>query len=277
MLPSASDCFKLYVSNAYSYPVLTREEEFSYAKKMSSENCLDSAKKLISSHLRYVIAIAKGYSGYGLPADDLIQEGTVGLMKATKSFDHLKGNRLSTFSAYWIKAEMLEFILKNFKTAKIATTKEQRKVFFNLRSLKKSNNWLTKKETLKIAETLNVKPQTVSEMESRLASRVDISINANEDDGEEFSGIDHILEDGMSNVSDNIINTQNSTFNNAVLAKSMEMLTFRENDIINSRWLSNQKTTLKELACKYDISIERARQVEKGALKKLNTAMTDNV
>jgi RNA polymerase sigma-32 factor len=133
MLASTSDCFKLYVRHAYSYPVLTKEEEFSYANKMSTEDCLDSAKKLISSHLRYVIAIAKGYSGYGLPADDLIQEGTIGLMKATKSFDHLKGNRLSTFSSFWIKAEMLSFILKNFKTAKIATTKEQRKLFFNLR------------------------------------------------------------------------------------------------------------------------------------------------
>jgi len=266
-----------YINSVHSIGILTSEEEKKLAEDLYYRNDLDAARKLVLAHLRFVIYIAKTYSGYGLPEADLIQEGNVGLMKAIRKFNPEMGVRLVSFAVHWVKAEIHEYVLKNWKIVKIATTKAQRKLFFNLRSKKKSLEWLTNEEAEKIAEDLNVEVKDVLHMENRLSSN-DSSFDApvNTGDGEnEIMAPSQYLEDKRFNPEDLVEAEQTMAFNNAELLDALKGLDDRSKDIIRRRYLSDSKVTLHELAEEYKISAERIRQIENGALKKLRSSMTD--
>ena len=266
-----------YLNAINLIPMLSQEEERDLAKRYHNNSDLQAARRLVMSHLRFVAKIAQGYSGYGLNFMDLVQEGSVGLMKAVKRFDPSVGVRLVSFAVHWIKAEIHEYILKNWRLVKIATTKAQRKLFFNLRSKKKSLEWLTKEEAEKIAEDLNVQVKDVLHMENRLSSN-DSSFDApvNTGDGEsEIMAPSQYLEDKRFNPEDLVEAEQTMAFNNAELLDALKGLDDRSKDIIRRRYLSDTKVTLHELAKEYKISAERIRQIENGALKKLRSSMSD--
>ncbi|HEY8568492.1 MULTISPECIES: RNA polymerase sigma factor RpoH [Microbulbifer] len=263
-----------YIQTVSGFDVLTAEEEKKLAEDLYYNNDLEAARQLVMSHLRFVVHIAKSYSGYGLNQGDLIQEGNVGLMKAVKRFNPEKGVRLVSFAVHWIKAEIHEFILRNWRIVKIATTKAQRKLFFNLRGHKKSLAWLTNEEAKRVAEELNVDVAHVHDMEGRLAAH-DAAFDAGVDDDDEsaWQAPAHYLEDrrydpAMMLEQDN---WEETSVNN--LAMAMEQLDDRSRDIIEARWLTDNKATLHELADKYGVSAERIRQLEKNAMKKVRVAM----
>ena len=269
---------KSYINSVHGIGILSAVEERKLAEDLYFRDDLEAARKLVLAHLRFVVYIAKTYSGYGLSEADLIQEGNIGLMKAVKRFNPEVGVRLVSFAVHWIKAEIHEYILRNWKIVKIATTKAQRKLFFNLRSKKKGLAWLTEEEIKAIAEDLNVKPSDVREMEKRL-SGLDISFNlpVNSDEEETTYAPENYLEDINSGDPAEIIERESlSELNSSELRKALHQLDDRSRDIIHDRWLSEGKQTLHELAEKYNISAERVRQIEQNAMKKIKRSISLN-
>ena len=265
-----------YVSVVNSIPILSLEEEQALAARFYYEKDLDAARGLVLAHLRFVVHLARSYSGYGLPLGDLIQEGNVGLMKAVKRFNPEKGVRLVSFAVHWIKAEMHEFILRNWRIVKTATTKAQRKLFFNLRSAKSRLGWLTKAETESVARDLGVSTEEVSRMESRL-STTDVAYDGftDDDSGEiGFHPADYLF-DPNNNPEAEVVEADFDAAWSDDLAEAMGNLDARSRDILNRRWLAESKATLHELAAEYGVSAERIRQLEANAMKKLRAALSD--
>ncbi len=272
-LPVSS--LEAYIQYVQQIPMLTPEEEYELAVRLQQNNELAAAKRLILAHLRYVVRVAKGYLGYGLPLADLVQEGNIGLMKAVKRFNPALGVRLVTFAMHWIKAEIHEYILRNWRIVKIATTKAQRKLFFNLRNLKKHLSWMTTQEVNEVAKDLGVKPETVREMEMRLAS-TDASFESHSEyDDEETSYFAPagFLEDHRYNPDKQLEQSDWSEQSSDTIYQALNQLDERSQHIIQARWLDENKVTLQELADKYHISAERVRQLEKKAMDKLRTAV----
>ena len=272
-----SGSIESYIQSAYSIPVLSAEREHELATRLHEDNDLKAAQELIMSHLRFVIHIAKGYSGYGLPQADLVQEGNVGLMKAVKRFDPTVGVRLVSFAVHWIKAEIHEYVLRNWRIVKVATTKAQRKLFFNLRKNKKRLGWFSHEEVNNVAKTLGVSPKDVLEMESRLSNQDQaFELNNDDDDSGSLSNFSpaQYLEDNQSDLATNVEESNWESHANKRLSTALISLDDRSQDIVKTRWLTDEKSTLQELADKYEISAERVRQLEKNALSKLKNAMT---
>ena len=270
-----TDSFDLYQREIRSFPSLTAEEEHELGTKLKLNNDLEAAKKLILSHLKLVIKIARSYSGYGLPVSDLVQEGNVGLMKAVKKFDVDKGVRLVSYAIFWIKAEIQEYVVKNWRLVKNATTKAQRKLFFNLRSMKKTLKPLSVDEIRSIANDLNVKESDVKEMEYRMNGQ-ELTIDYSDDDSDEdsFRPISY-LEDKTLNPHDALHESQAESNNLELLKNAMATLDERSESIIKARWLGEDKAkTLNHLANKFNVSAERIRQIEKIAMGKLKVAMS---
>lgn len=263
-----------YIQSVNSIPILSVEEERGLSARLHDENDLIAARHLIMSHLRFVVHIAKSYSGYGLAQADLIQEGNVGLMKAVKRFDPSYGVRLVSFAVHWIKAEIHEFILRNWRIVKIATTKAQRKMFFNLRSSKKRLAWFTAAEVESVAEALGVETRVVREMEGRLSAQ-DSSFDAtvDEDDDTAFLAPANYLEDHAADPAKAVELADTSSDMHHRLTEALRTLDERSLDIISQRWLSDKKSTLHELAAEYGVSAERIRQLEKNAMKKVKGLM----
>ena len=265
-----------YLSSVHAIPILTKEQEQELALKLYEEDDLDAARHLVIHHLRFVVHIARSYQGYGLPLGDIIQEGNVGLMKAVDKYDPHRGVKLVSFAVHWIKAEIHEYILKNWRLVKIATTKAQRKLFFNLRGKKKSLEWLTKEEAESIASDLNVDVKDVLHMENRLSSN-DSSFDAPVQTGndEEVMSPSQYLEDKRYDPEVIVANEQAEQVNRSELVEALKMLDDRSKDILQRRYLSDQKATLHDLADEYEVSAERIRQIENTALKKLKSLMVD--
>ncbi|MGB3620796.1 RNA polymerase sigma factor RpoH [Ketobacter sp. MCCC 1A13808] len=259
-----------YVQSVQTVPVLSAEEEKALAEKLFYDGDVDSARQLVLSHLRFVVHIAKSYTGYGLPQADLIQEGNVGLMKAVKRFDPNVGVRLVSFAVHWIKAEIHEYVLRNWRIVKIATTKAQRKLFFNLRSQKKRLGWLTNDEIQAIAQDLGVGDKDVREMEGRLGA-YDASFDAPVDADDESANQAPVyyLEDSSMDPAEMLEQDDWENNHNARLYAAMTELDDRSRDILQQRWFDDEKSTLHELAAKYNVSAERIRQLEKNAMNKL--------
>jgi len=272
-LPSLAGSLDAYISHVNRLPILDSTEEQRLAVKLRDEQDLASAQQLVLSNLRFVVHIARGYLGYGLPLGDLIQEGNVGLMKAVKRFDPSVGVRLISFAVHWIKAEIHEFILKNWRIVKIATTKAQRKLFFNLRSAKRRLGWMNQGEVEAIAADLKVKPEEVLQMESRLGGQ-DVSFSLSSADGEEA----YVPEDWLADARDDFVAMEEAEYQDeqeSRLRSALITLDERARDILNRRWLQpdGEKTGLQELANQYGISAERVRQIESAAMKKLRKAI----
>ena len=262
-----------YIQTVNAFPVLTPEAERVLAERFYENNDLDAARELVLSHLRFVVHLARGYAGYGLPQADLIQEGNVGLMKAVKRFDPNVGVRLVSFAVHWIKAEMHEFILRNWRIVKVATTKAQRKLFFNLRGNKRKLGWLNRAETRAIAKDLGVSPAEVTRMEGRLAAH-DVAFDGSPDDGDDAPAAPaHYLEDASANPMELVAAEDANRLAAAQLADAIETLDGRSRDILEARWLRDEKATLMELAARYGVSAERIRQIERNAMKKLKKQM----
>ncbi|OEY65837.1 RNA polymerase sigma factor RpoH [Marinobacter sp. X15-166B] len=264
-----------YIQAASRIPVLTVEEERELTHRLYYEDDVDAARQLVLSHLRFVIHIARSYSGYGLAHADLIQEGNVGLMKAVKRFNPEYGVRLVSFAVHWIKAEIHEFILRNWRIVKVATTKAQRKLFFNLRSQKKRLGWLNHEELQAVATDLGVEPRVVREMEGRLASHDMAFDGPMDDDDNVYQAPAYYLEDHRSDPAVQVEKTDWSEDSNGRLMEAMNSLDERSQDILRERWLMDSKATLHELASKYGISAERIRQLEKNAMNKIRQQMTE--
>lgn len=275
-LPAMGGSLESYIQSANSFPVLSQEEETGLARRLWSHGDLEAAQQLILSHLRFVIAIARGYKGYGLPQADLIQEGNIGLMKAVKRFDPERGVRLVSFAVHWIKAEIHEFIMRNWRLVKIATTKQQRKLFFNLRSMKQGLDTLSPHEVDAIATQLGVKPEEVVEMEKRF-NGADVSLDPSSDDEDDrFTPISY-LTDG-NEPSRILENNQLIQLREKGLQQSLESLDERSRHIIEARWLREKDTaTLHDLADELGVSAERIRQIEAKALQKIRGAMAASV
>lgn len=262
-----------YVQSVSQIPILTAEEEKILADRLYYEEDLDAARGLVMSHLRFVVHIARSYSGYGLPQADLIQEGNVGLMKAVKRFNPEMGVRLVSFAVHWIKAEMHEYILRNWRIVKVATTKAQRKMFFNLRSAKKKLAWFTADEVKSVANDLGVSEDVVRQMEGRLAAQ-DMAFDGYLDDDDELAlAPSQFLEASNADPAQIIEKKDWTDDTTDRLYLALNGLDDRSKDIIASRWLSDQKATLHELAGKYNVSAERIRQLEKNAMKKVKMAL----
>ena len=267
-----------YLSSIHAIPILTKEQEQELALKLYEEDDLDAARQLVIHHLRFVVHIARSYQGYGLPLGDIIQEGNVGLMKAVDKYDPHRGVKLVSFAVHWIKAEIHEYILKNWRLVKIATTKAQRKLFFNLRSKKKSLDWLTKEEAEKIANDLNVEVKDVLHMENRLSSN-DSSFDApapTGSDDDEIMSPSQYIEDKTYDPEVLVANEQADQVNKNDLVEALKILDDRSKDILQRRYLGDQKATLHDLADEYEVSAERIRQIESSALKKLKSVMVDH-
>jgi len=266
-----------YVRTVSAIPVLTAEEERSLAERFYYHDDLEAARHLVISHLRFVVHLARSYQGYGLPQADLIQEGNVGLMKAVKRFNPEVGVRLISFAVHWIKAEMHEFILRNWRIVKVATTKAQRKLFFNLRSNKRRLAWLNPDETRVMADELGVSAEEVSRMEGRMAAS-DLSFDGFDDDDDSesnsaaFAPAQYLEQEG-SNPEDMVAEEDWQTSAAGKLSTALSALDERSRDIIQCRWLADEKATLHDLADRYQVSAERIRQIEKNAMKKLQVAV----
>ena len=270
--------FDAYMDKVSRIPVLSREDEAALAVRFRNEGDLEAARQLVLSHLRFVVHIARGYSGYGLPLGDVVQEGNVGLMKAVKRFDPTVGVRLVSFAVHWIRAEIHEYVLRNWRLVKVATTKAQRKLFFNLRKMKKNLAWLSHEETLAVARDLKVSPEEVTEMEKRLAAR-DLSFDpvpdAGSEDGDETYSPAAYLPAPDADPAAQIENAEWEDSTGDRLARAMKTLDARSRDILVSRWTGDAKATLHDLAGKYGVSAERVRQIEANAIKKLRGLMVD--
>ncbi|MGB2259490.1 MAG: RNA polymerase sigma factor RpoH [Porticoccaceae bacterium] len=272
MTPGAN--LNAYIQGTATVPILTIEEERTLGEALYYEEDLDAARRLVMSHLRFVVHIARSYSGYGLPLADLIQEGNVGLMKAVRRFNPEKGVRVVSFAVHWIKAEIHEFILRNWRIVKIATTKSQRKLFFNLRSAKKQLQWLTADEAKAVADDLGVEVKDVMEMEMRLTARDSaFDAPADEDDDNASYAPVFFLEDKGADPAQLAENEDYEGDNNLRLAEAVKTLDERSQSILQRRWLDDKKATLHQLADEYGVSAERIRQLEKNAMKKVRVAM----
>lgn len=268
-----SGSIETYMQAVSGINMLTAEEEKSLAERLQQEGDLEAARKLIMSHLRFVVHIAKSYSGYGLPQADLVQEGNIGLMKAVKRFDPTVGVRLVSFAVHWIKAEIHEFVLRNWRIVKVATTKAQRKLFFNLRKNKKRLGWFSHAEVQKVAADLGVSTKEVLQMEARMSSHDQaFDLSADDDESGSFAPVQY-LEDKSEDVESEVINNDWSKNATNRLYSALKTLDERSQHIIQTRWLADEKTTLQDLADKYEVSAERVRQIEKNAMKKLQSAM----
>lgn len=271
MMPTGT--IEAYISSAYQIPVLTPEEEKSLAIRLREHGDMEAARRLVMSHLRFVIRIAKGYLGYGLPLPDLIQEGSVGLMKAVRRFEPDMGVRLVSFAVHWIRAEIHEYILRNWRIVKVATTKAQRKLFFNLRSSKKRLGWFTRQEVEDVAAELGVKPEVVLQMESRLANQ-DLSFDSLDDDDDESPAAPSTyLPDIRMEPSRMLERADSDRDQRERLYAALQGLDDRSKTILHERWLSEKKQTLHELAEQFGVSAERIRQIEKNAMKKLRVQL----
>lgn len=262
-----------YLERVSQIPVLTREEEHALATRFREDDDLEAARNLVLAHLRFVVHIARGYGGYGLPVGDLIQEGNVGLMKAVKRFDPALNVRLVSFAVHWIRAEIHEYVLRNWRLVKIATTKAQRKLFFNLRRLKKNLAWLSAEETKAVARDLGVTPAEVTEMEKRLSAR-DMSFDPTpESDEEEVYSPAAYLESPDSDPAEAVEADEWESDSSDRLQSALGRLDARSRDILERRWMAEDKATLHELADKYGVSAERIRQIESNAIGKLRGLM----
>ncbi len=278
---SAGASFEAYLNHVNSLPILSKEEEQDLFSRLKEQNDLQAARDIILSHLRFVAYVAKSYSGYGLPLEDLVQEGTVGLMKSVKQFDPSRGVRLASFAVYWIKSEIHEYVIRNWKMVKVATTKVQRKLFFNLRKLKQSVGWITKEDAKEISDYLDVSEKDVLEMDARL-SQTDSYIDETFGEYTDESNLRHralsqVLEDQSTNPETHLmaIDVQHQTKQR--LQHALDQLDERARDIIQSRWLvdSESKLSLKDLSERYGVSIERVRQVEAKAIQLLQKFMQE--
>ncbi|TWI01640.1 RNA polymerase sigma-32 factor [Luteimonas cucumeris] len=270
-IPSALGSLDAYIGAVHQIPVLSVEDEQALAQRFRDEDDLDAARELVMSHLRFVVHVARGYNGYGLPLGDLIQEGNIGLMKAVKRFDPDVGVRLVSFAVHWIRAEMHEFILKNWRIVKVATTKAQRKLFFNLRKSKKRLGWLNAEEVRAVAADLNVSEREVLEMESRLSGRdIGFDMSSDEDDDHAPPAPAAYLMANEEDPSQAYERNDSEDHQLELLREGLGQLDARSRDIIKRRWLdADSKITLQELADEYGVSAERIRQVEANALKKM--------
>ena len=276
-LPAATGSIDAYIQAANRVPMLSEEEELSLARRLRDEGDLEAARQLVTSHLRLVIAIARGYLGYGLPHADLIQEGNIGLMKAVKRYDPERGVRLVSFAIHWIKAEMHEYILKNWRLVKVATTKAQRKLFFNLRSMKQGLNTLGPDEVRHIAKTLGVKPEEVVEMETRMGGQ-DIALEPGVDDEDDsYAPIAYLAADSSVEPSMVLERQERDTLQTTGLLNALADLDDRSRDIVQRRWLvedGEEAATLHELADEYGVSAERIRQIEAKAMQKMRAHLS---
>ncbi|CAM4074228.1 MULTISPECIES: RNA polymerase sigma factor RpoH [Shewanella] len=273
MVPQSSSSLEAYIHSAHNIPMLEANEEYELAKRLQETGDIQAAKQLIMSHLRFVIHVAKGYAGYGLPQADLIQEGNIGLMKAVKRFDPDVGVRLVSFAVHWIKAEIHEYVLKNWRIVKVATTKAQRKLFFNLRKAKKRLGWFSDEEVTMVAENLGVSKSDVTEMESRMAAQDPaFDLASDNDDDQDYAPV-HYLEDHSSDIASQVENDNFEADNQTRLLAAIKTLDERSQHILQARWLDEEKTTLQELAATYQVSAERIRQLEKNAMNKLKGRM----
>ena len=273
-LSPSLDSFDLYQQQVQAIPLLTEQEEMNLAKKLHAENDLNAARQLIMSHLRLVIKIARSYSGYGLNQADLVQEGNIGLMKAVKRFDPSRGVRLVSFAMYWIKAEIQEFVVRNWRLVKTATTKAQRKLFFNLRSMKKTLQPLKQEEIKEIAKELNVKESDVKEMEYRFNGN-EIALDYHDEDNEDevFRPISYLQDENADPIKQ-LISKESESNNLSALSNAIKSIDERSRYVLESRWLNEEKSkTLHELADELGVSAERIRQIEQNALKKLKSLM----
>jgi RNA polymerase sigma-32 factor len=273
-LPVLTGSLDQYIQSAYSIPVLTAEEEHELAVKYHEENDLDAARRLVMSHLRFVIHIARGYNGYGLALNDLIQEGNIGLMKAVKRFDPMVGVRLVSFAVHWIRAEIHEFVLKNWRIVKVATTKAQRKLFFNLRGKKQRLGWMNQEEVETIARELDVKPEVVLEMEKRMSAHdanFDAPVDDNEDEAWKAPAA-HLQDKDISDPAYALETADWEAQQTENLTQAITSLDERSQDILKRRWLNDGKATLHELATEYGVSAERIPPIEAAAMKKHRTS-----
>ncbi|MAV08356.1 MAG: RNA polymerase sigma factor RpoH [Gammaproteobacteria bacterium] len=272
MSPGAN--LNAYIQGTASVPILSVDEERSLGEALYYKGDLEAARRMVMAHLRFVVHIARSYNGYGLPLGDLIQEGNVGLMKAVKRFNPEKGARLVSFAVHWIKAEIHEFILRNWRIVKVATTKSQRKLFFNLRGAKKQLQWLSADEAKAVADDLGVEVKDVMEMEKRLAAH-DACFDAPDDDDDEKKAYARALylEDKSANPAEQVENQDFENDSNARLGLAVQSLDQRSQDILQRRWLDDDKATLHQLADEYGVSAERIRQLEKNAMNKVRVAM----
>lgn len=268
-VPSVVGSLDAYISAVHRIPVLSQDEEQTLSRRYNEKEDLESARKLVMSHLRFVVHVARGYSGYGLQMADLIQEGNIGLMKAVKRFNPDQGVRLVSFAVHWIRAEMHEFILRNWRIVKVATTKAQRKLFFNLRKSKKRLGWMNAEEVRMVAKDLGVPEATVREMESRLSGR-DIGFEAPADAEDDAKPApEAFLIDEGADPYDNVADADQADNQLDTLSTALQNLDERSRDIIQRRWLNEEKATLQDLADEYGVSAERIRQVEANAMKKM--------
>ena len=268
-MPMATGSLEAYIQTVSRFPILSAEEERSLAQRFRTHNDLDAARQLVVSHLRLVVAVARGYLGYGLPHADLIQEGSIGLMKAVKRFDPERNVRLVSFAIHWIKAEMHEYILRNWRLVKLATTKAQRKLFFNLRSMKKGLATMSAADVERVASELRVKPEEVTEMETRLSGQ-DITFEADSDDEEAtYAPVNYLADDEQEPF--RVLEAEESErVKSAGLQKALETLDARSRRIVEARWLREKDSaTLHELAAEFKVSAERIRQIEAKALDKM--------
>ncbi len=270
-VPSATGSLDSYIQAVNRFPLLTQEQETNYARRLRDTDDVDAARQLVLSHLRLVVSIARGYVGYGLPQADLIQEGNIGLMKAVRRFDPERGVRLVSFAMHWIRAEIHEFVLRNWRLVKVATTKAQRKLFFNLRSMKPGLDTLGAAEVQSIARTLGVKPEEVVEMETRLGGK-DMALEpAGDDEREQFSPIAYLAADNAEPAA--VFEAeQNARLRGAELEQALASLDARSRRIVEARWLNEKKSaTLHDLAGEFGVSAERIRQIEAKALGKMKS------
>jgi RNA polymerase sigma-32 factor len=268
-----------YLERVSHIPVLAREQEIELAKRFHESQDLSAARQLVLSHLRFVVHIARGYSGYGLPLGDLVQEGNVGLMKAVKRFNPEVGVRLVSFAVHWIRAEIHEYVLRNWRLVKVATTKSQRKLFFNLRRYKKNLGWLSDSETQAVAKDLGVTAKEVTEMEKRLTSR-DLSFDPapdSDEDDNSYSPAAYLSSPELDDPAKQLEREQFDDDSSDRLAAAMTKLDARSQHILRTRWMTEDKATLQDLAEQYGVSAERVRQIETGAIKKLRALIVEAV
>ena len=275
LVPAGTGSLDSYIQEVNKIPVLSFEFEQELARRYRDDEEIEAARRMVLAHLRFVVHVAKGYTGYGLALGDLIQEGNIGLMKAVKRFDPDHGVRLVSFAVHWIRAEMHEFILRNWRIVKVATTKAQRKLFFNLRKSKKRLGWLNYEEVRTVARDLGVKPEVVLEMESRLSGQdVGFDLPPNADDEIPYVAPVAYLDHKSRNPEMEAETSDWTNHNNTLLYAGLDELDERSQDIIRSRWLQDDKMTLQELANRYGISAERIRQLEANALRKMRASIT---
>jgi len=276
VLAGPTGSLNAYIQAVGSVPVLSAEEEHELAVQLHDHDDLDAARTLVLHHLRFVVHVSRGYLGYGLPLADLIQEGNIGLMKAVKRFDPAVGVRLVSFAVHWIKAEIHEFILKNWRIVKVATTKSQRKLFFNLRKSKRRLGWMNQTEVETVAKELGVSSKDVLEMESRLSGRditFDLTPETEDEDSNSVAPVSYLATDDAADPAAVVERADTEQRDETQLRHALVRLDARSRDIVQRRWLEEPKATLQELADKYHVSAERIRQLENNAIKKLKVAM----